>query len=1267
MSPISQRFAIPKNEDEFENLCLELLRLYWSRPKLFLFGKRGERQFGIDILDLGGQIPLFAAQCKLKEEHKNLTPSAIRKEVNEAKQFTPPIGKYGILTTAKVSTQAQRAVREINEVHLKGGLFEVELLTWERLCELLQKYPEVHEQFYGEITPGRARSIEKSIVAVGNRFDSLTTAIEGNDVDSQINDARDNVNKREFQMATLLLNRIQQKSGSRLTSYQKFRVLSNLAAAAFGEGKYTEAAQFFLQAAACNPQDELARTNEVFAYYLSGDAEQTFQRASNLRKQYPASTRLATFWVLTAPQDKPFSEIESDINSVLRTDAEVSLALARRASMKFNFASATEYANSAAAKLPQWSQPHILIAQIQIGKASGLGPSPRDEKPDLALALAEATKAIGLAEQEKSVPAQLEALVLRFEINILQGRKTEASEDARAAYQIDPNDINVLLAVAQSQLDQGHVEEGFAALARAHGISPRADVVLVYGRALAARGNEADLDRAISVLEGTNLATTPALMRPPIATRTVQCMVMRKAWDRASTYLQGAETKVESVVVLALKGFLAHCQNQQREAEEFALAARDQLSEKSHPETKEFLARLFMQIGRPADALPLFQDLFDSEIPSFDSGHLLDCAAKMHLDDKVLEACDKLHNRGEVDWRLLEFEVQYLEKYDVEKAIRRLNEFLQRDPQHRVARLTLSVIGILHTRPELVHSSLDDLPPVEDLRVEHCRKAVGVLKSGKDAELAVDYAYRFLRRRFDEIDAHNAFIQSILSDPQPTVPSTLDVVQPGAAVCYVELPNGSPKWAVIEETEAPLPRLDEISPTSSLAIELMGKRVEDRFTLAKGAISIREAVIKQIMPKYVRRFQDSMGEMQVRFGPASTVESIQIGPPEDPFQQGMAKFLASIQARSAKVSEVQSIYTNQPMSIHLFGSSFGQNAYNGIVNLASKEGQVVKCCMGTDVESEQAALALRTANTVVVDLSAIATLRLLGLERILATKKFRFVISEGTWAELNMMLKESTSPSLSGGMFSYEDGRYNLQEVSVEANEQRKRENEVFLEQIRTNVETLPTTALASVEPSTRETLVKLLGDYGAETLAIARDPAHVLWTDDIVQAQIGAELFGERRVWTQALLAALADAGFLPRQEYAQATARLIGMEYIATGFDIPAIFEAVRLSEFTPTRVPLKQILEIFSNHRANVRNLFKLLAGFVVRFSQEQFLEAKRCLIIRSFLDAFWRNPAARGLLLSMRKFSPRLFGLNVIGQQEFDACFDGWYNDTRGSIL
>ena len=103
--PISLRFPIPKNERDFEEMCLQLLRRHWQLPRLELYGKRGERQFGVDILDLSGETPV-AAQCKLKEQGKRLTPAEIRAEVEKAMLFNPPLSKYAILTTGAVSTES---------------------------------------------------------------------------------------------------------------------------------------------------------------------------------------------------------------------------------------------------------------------------------------------------------------------------------------------------------------------------------------------------------------------------------------------------------------------------------------------------------------------------------------------------------------------------------------------------------------------------------------------------------------------------------------------------------------------------------------------------------------------------------------------------------------------------------------------------------------------------------------------------------------------------------------------------------------------------------------------------------------------------------------------------------------------------------------------------------------------------------------------------------------------------------------------------------
>lgn len=80
-------FPILRDEDDFEDLCRDLLRTYWKRPSLERFGRKGQRQYGIDILDLGGVFPLHAAQCKLREYGGVLSAATISAEVGEARKF----------------------------------------------------------------------------------------------------------------------------------------------------------------------------------------------------------------------------------------------------------------------------------------------------------------------------------------------------------------------------------------------------------------------------------------------------------------------------------------------------------------------------------------------------------------------------------------------------------------------------------------------------------------------------------------------------------------------------------------------------------------------------------------------------------------------------------------------------------------------------------------------------------------------------------------------------------------------------------------------------------------------------------------------------------------------------------------------------------------------------------------------------------------------------------------------------------------------------
>ena len=128
-------------------------------------------------------------------------------------------------------------------------------------------------------------------------------------------------------------------------------------------------------------------------------------------------------------------------------------------------------------------------------------------------------------------------------------------------------------------------------------------------------------------------------------------------------------------------------------------------------------------------------------------------------------------------------------------------------------------------------------------------------------DTAVDYAYRYLRQHFGAAEAHQAFAMSMLPGPfSPSFPPTLEMVANNAAVCYQELPLVEPKWVVLENTSYPNGDFEEISLESPRAKVLIGKHVGDVVVIGPGRFQDRTAKIVQIIPKYVRRFQDSIAE-----------------------------------------------------------------------------------------------------------------------------------------------------------------------------------------------------------------------------------------------------------------------------------------------------------------------------------------------------------------------------------------------------------------------
>jgi tetratricopeptide (TPR) repeat protein/DNA-binding Xre family transcriptional regulator len=1267
----------PDSEVQFERLCLAVLKRHWSRSGLERFAKKGDEQFGVDIFDTLGESPLYGAQCKLKEPWKSLEPAEIREEVRKAKTFPSKLDYYAILTTGKISGAAQLALQAINQEHRVARLFTIELYTWDKISELIRQYPEIEGQFYGGLHSEQVAAVSSKLDYIASLTASVTSSVAVTEIDCLIDEARARITPKDAQIAVLLLNRIQRTRGGELSDWHRFRIFTNLGAANLMLGKGTEAARHFLHAMQFRPQDELAVTNEVLACHLLLQENETRQKSAAAIERFPNSTRLHSLRIQAAPRLTAYEELLNATPSHLRKDAEVASALCRRAMASGLLERALNHAMDAVADKPKWSQAHLLLAQVYFGRVAmadrSISPPTAEEREKyLALSLAAADQAISMSANEGEAYVNAEALALKSDIALIQGRKDDAARLARESFGADPTELHGRLAMGQVAVSAGNLEEGIRILEEAYAQADFAPhVSFMLGQALLARGSEQDINRAIEVFTSTKLENLDRELIDPVVVSAIRAMIRAKRFPEAMDYVARPEVAASTVMVATIKAYAALKQSHDVEASRYldeAIASRQPADTRC---ATDFLARTVMEAGRLSDALPLLQELFNAQTPNFDVGLLLNCAGRLKQDKVILDTCETLHERGVRDWELTEFESRVLEEYDFPKAIGRLQEFIAANPTQRLAKLRLAIVGMRYGQNDLVQVSEETLPAPEDLPMRYAVPAIHLLQWHAQGKLAVDYAYRLLRSHYSELEAHKAYLVSLVPGSQPEdIRVTMDNVEVGSAVQYAERGDAVAGWFVIEDTDKPSGEFEEISAKSDIARELIGKKVGDSFVLAKSPIQDRVGKIVQILSKYTRRFQAIGEEMQLKFGAQSVIQSMRLSSSERLTAADLQPVLDSVKAHSEALSKLREIYRSSVVTLHMYSKRLGHSALEGLVDLAISKEDFIRCVSPETGLLAKTLATLGSKSTVVVDLTALGTLHLLGIaDQVLTSRAFRFVISPATFTELQQLRAKSRFSTAHGTMY-YESGRHYFDETSEEQSEQQRAVFEAYMACIEKNVSVTPVPQVATLAPERRELLEKVLGRYGVESVLLASSPGYILWTDDFAAAEVAKSEFGAERAWTQAIVEHIANAGLVDRRVADEAYAKLVGFKYQSTHFTGTVMIAALRVSNGSVDAFPMRQIIRAFESiPSTNVNIAFRLLAEFILRMTLEPFLPETKCIATKTLLSTFSTDVGTLAQLESFRSQCAGLMTLNPMAQADFIRCFDQWKKErvTQGLIV
>ena len=609
-----------------------------------------------------------------------------------------------------------------------------------------------------------------------------------------IDEARERLTLKEVQIAVSLLNRIQRTKGGELTEWHRFRISTNLGVAHLMLAKGAEAARYFFEAKQLRPDDELAVANEVLAYHLLGDEEQTREKAEAALKRFPNSTRVQSLWIQAAHRIKTYEQLLEATPSHLRKDAEVASALARKAMASGLLDRAIEHAKAAIADKPAWSQIHLLLAQTYFGMIAMVArttvPLKAEERErNLGNSLAAADAALSAASIEGDANTRAQALALKADIALLQGRKEDASHFAREAFGADPTDLQGRLAMAQMSVSTGNLDEGIRILEEAYVQADYAPhVSYMLGQSARRRvARKRDVRRAVDVFTSAKLENLDRELIDPVIAGATRAFLMAKRFADLESYMARSEVAASPMMVATIKANLFLTQSQEAEAgrslDEAMAACRPDESRSA----TDFLARTLMEAGRPVDALPLLQELFKVQTPNFDVGLLLNCAARLKQDHIVLDTCEELHERGVRHWRVVEFESRYLEEYDFRKSIRRLEEFIAANPSQRLPKLRLAIIKTRYGQDQELQISEEILPLPEELPMPYALPVVHLLQWHGLAKLAADYSYRVLRAHYSEIEAHKAYLASLLTGNRPDeIPAIMEQVEVGSAVQYAE-------------------------------------------------------------------------------------------------------------------------------------------------------------------------------------------------------------------------------------------------------------------------------------------------------------------------------------------------------------------------------------------------------------------------------------------------------------------------------------------------
>ncbi|MFA5967159.1 MAG: tetratricopeptide repeat protein [Patescibacteria group bacterium] len=1217
------RIDPPGEGGVFEEFCVGLAKVLANDPMAQRNGRNGQSQDGVDVFaryNRGAEHWGFQAKKKDQIKGEKLTEVDIQTEVGKAKNFSPSLQCYFIITTAPRDSAAQGIARSITEAHSKEGLFSVHIWGWEDIREFLLKNKDLLFDYWPQYRPGAQTQSGQSIDEIKkntekilesqlsgrpniNNFGSgdvnvvvqATPAIGSGDksdvLHAKLDVAREQINSGNPQAALISLQQMHKDAWSTADSKLKFRIITNIASAESKVGKDVDAAKHFIEAAQYASQDEQekAMCNASTGYLLQGNKEKAMEYVDKALKANPASDRAYSLKIY-ATDNLSIDEIIESIPEAHRNASVVAYAIGFVARQKKDYDTAIKWFRIAVGADPNDKEITTALAetilQTIVENQTFIYGDQLTE--DIRQKLKEADQIFNEAWESVSNQDIRAHKTLWLENRSLIQRLFKNYDLAihllDEAVEIDKGNPRLVKQKAVLLFEHNKTEEAIHLLKELVKEHQEPEIVIPAAALLRESG---DYTEAVNILRNMLISTKDPMAVEEGSGLLLETLMDANRIDEAEIlvqeFRQGHPDDSMSYIYAAEVAFAG---KKDDIAYNLLEQAKSNITADTLPKDVIHLANLFYGKEKFNDAALLFEKVADQTIDSPLTRRLLNSYYRAGKLGEALDVIKKLKgNHSDKSWRrIADLESSIYEEIgDWIQARKVCTDYLDVHPDDQRMLIRYGTVLLKSGSPtdlaqldEYLKSEID----VTVLPIDFWAQLIGLYEERGFAEKALAHSYEMRRKFFNLPQAHLQYVGLFFrTEKDKNIKLDHSIIQLDSAVWLgePEAQVGS-TWYILEDRKEPLLDKDEINKDHTLFDKLIGKKAGDLIVIAELGPVPQQKAVKEIKHKYVHALHESMNNFNTWFPDAAGLWSIKVdtekradgGPPA-----GIQTIFDQVKKRDDYISQVEQFYKEGKLTLGAVAKLVGRDlleAWGGMI-MPGRVG--LKSSEGSPQERETALIAIRTSPTLVMDPIAIMTIHGIGLADKIVTQFGKPIVASSTMDLLRENIAEKRGIGSEGYLsIAAEGDQFVKQEITKEEIEKNIKYLDSIVKWVNDNCDVLPCDPALKIDLQMRKQIEKLLGKESYETILLAAEPGRILYSDDERLRSIAQGSYNCSGIWTQLLLMEAVRLNGLSSQEYAQATLKLMNSNYHHTSISKEVLEEAAKQASWKVAE-PLTSVL--------------------------------------------------------------------------------------------